>query len=283
YLLDGNRYAFSLNADITSSLTTGSKAKLRKLQEETYLRYARPMQRTLALLLWISHILMTRKSDAPTLLGSLKTVLLELRKEQKVLLSSLYGLLMSPKQPKLADFLPILHSLFITIICHEVSAEGKFGCPTDYSLCVGSLLPNGCFQQANVLTRDCAALQHTFIVTLFQEARLQYHNIAEFSPYDRSHWVGIDLDRPLCTLWDAEKELVEVEEEELDDVEDQINADVQESESASEHPASESAEEVTSSTEMKPISLLDLIDIDEDAPEHRESTQFLKYATAHKC
>lgn len=141
------------------------------------------------------------------------------------------------------EFLPILHNLLVSVIRHEVVAHGeKLACPTDYSLCIGSLLTNGNFQQANRLTRNCAALQHTFLVTLFHDSRLRLLKASEFVPHNRSHWLGVNLDRPLSTLWEPDGEIVgEEEEEELDDIAGEIEDDLKDSEDV-EESASEPSE-----------------------------------------
>jgi len=176
---------------------------------------------------------MTRDSKTTlTTLRSLLALLKMLSPGQKIALSSLYELINSLDQLKSFNFLPALHNLLISIICHEIPHEQKLACATDYSLCIGSLLPNGCFQQANGLTQNCAALQHTFLVTLFHDSRLQFFKVPEFVLYNQSHWLGINLDKLLRTLWGSDKEEMG-EDEELGDIADEIEDNMKESESES--------------------------------------------------
>ncbi|KAH7904232.1 hypothetical protein BJ138DRAFT_1106998 [Hygrophoropsis aurantiaca] len=252
YLIDGNRYAFSVSPDIRRILTCGSKATFRRLDELTYANYARPLQRTMGLLLWISHLMMTRGKDhLKTIVGSMP-ILTNLSREQLVILSSMYQMLMSPERLEPLQLLALLHNFLVALVKHKITSADRFACATDYTLCLGSLLPTGRFQFANSITR-----------------MLRSEKLPKFIPYNAEHWGRIPLDKPMALLGGEDgndeaglkgsgaDELVD--EEEQDEVADQIDEDVREAEAAFNEPLD--ATGCIASVET-PATLLDLFDAD---------------------
>jgi len=78
----------------------------------------------------------------------------------------------------------LLHNLLVLLVRHEIKSVDKLACPTDVSLCLGSMIDKERCQPGNYITGDCAILQHNFFGIIFHYSRLLASNKPTFTPYD---------------------------------------------------------------------------------------------------
>lgn len=217
--------------------------------------YSRAMMKSLSLLLWCIHVagrqgkVPLKESSADTerifeTVKSLQIVLQSVSVAQKKAAVALYTYLFSPHSCDPTVILQLLHDLLVCLVKHPLNSGLRWACLTDYSLFLGSLLPKGVFQNANSLTKECAALQHTFFIILLHDARLGRKTT--FTPFQPAHWRNdflnqiVDLSRADCVedtpdCHESQEAVEEIEREVLADApqmdEDQTVGDFQDKQS----------------------------------------------------
>lgn len=198
-----------------------TKAKLRKLTEPTLIVYSRAIAKSIFLILWCIHVAQCSGQIPGECSPETRTIFQTIQSlqfiwrcitiEQKKATISLYTYLFSSDtwDPKI--LLQLLHDLFVSLVKHSLKAGRRWACLTDYSLFLGSIFLDGTFQSANNLTKECAALQHTFFVILLHDARLEGKN--PFTPFQEGHWRNSLLGRTI------ELNAVSLEEDTLENLE----------------------------------------------------------------
>jgi hypothetical protein len=76
------------------------------------------------------------------------------------------------------------HDLLSLLVRHSIKSLEKIGCASDITLLLGSLLPDGRYQSANCLTKDCAMFCHGMVATIIHFVRLQELDAPHFSPHN---------------------------------------------------------------------------------------------------
>ncbi|KAG1839599.1 hypothetical protein C8R48DRAFT_679790 [Suillus tomentosus] len=102
---------------------------------------------------------------------------------QEYATNMLYHYLIQTKVPRPAPLLQLLHQLLVTLVKQKFTNLETMACPTDYTLCIGSLADNGGFLLATTTARTCAVLQHNFYTTIIHSARLEDHGYQSFIPF----------------------------------------------------------------------------------------------------
>ncbi|KAG2029938.1 hypothetical protein BDR03DRAFT_987433 [Suillus americanus] len=103
---------------------------------------------------------------------------------QEYAANMLYHYLIQTKVPRPAALLQLLHQLLVTLVKQKFTNLETMACPTDYTLCIGSLADNGGFLPAAIATKTCAVLQHNFYTVIIHSARLEDHGHQHFIPFD---------------------------------------------------------------------------------------------------
>ena len=80
------------------------------------------------------------------------------------------------------------HELLCLLVHQELQSVEKISCVTDISLLLGSLLPQGHYQNANSLTHDCAMLCHGMTAIVIHFIRLEDSGAPSFSPHKASNF-----------------------------------------------------------------------------------------------
>lgn len=87
-----------------------------------------------------------------------------------------------PLHPEI--LLQYTHNLLSLLVRHSIKSLEKIGCTSDITLLLGSLLPDGRYQNANSLTKDCAMLCHGMTAIVIHFVRLQDLEAPFFSPHN---------------------------------------------------------------------------------------------------
>ncbi|KAG2029936.1 hypothetical protein BDR03DRAFT_1017719 [Suillus americanus] len=179
YIVDTQTYLSSKNnGQFRQAVTMNTKAHFRALTRVSYYTYSRPLSRCICMLLrWIH----TERTGALAPFGTL-----HIRRSlaQEYAANMLYHYLIQTKVPRPAALLQLLHQLLVTLVKQKFTNLETMACPTDYTLCIGSLADNGGFLLAATTARTCAVLQHNFYTVIIHSARLEDHGHQHFIPFD---------------------------------------------------------------------------------------------------
>ncbi|KAG2739824.1 hypothetical protein P692DRAFT_20822882 [Suillus brevipes Sb2] len=159
------------------AVTMNTKAHFRALSRVSYYTYSRPLSRCICMLIrWIH----AERTGALAPFGTLR---IRRSLAQEYAANMLYHYLVQTKIPRPAALLQLLHQLLVTLVKQKFTNLETMACPTDYTLCIGSLADGGGFLLATTTAGACAVLQHNFYTIIIHSARLEDHGHERFIPF----------------------------------------------------------------------------------------------------
>ncbi|KAG2095312.1 uncharacterized protein F5147DRAFT_778759 [Suillus discolor] len=178
YIVDVQTYISSKNdPQFRQAVTMNTKAHFRSLSRVSYYTYSRPLSRCVCMLIrWIH-------AERTGALAPFGAFYIRRSLAQEYATNMLYHYLIQTKVPRPAPLLQLLHQLLVTLVKQKFTNLETMACPTDYTLCIGSLADNGGFLLATTTARTCAVLQHNFYTTIIHSARLEDHGYQSFIPF----------------------------------------------------------------------------------------------------
>ncbi|KAG1848394.1 hypothetical protein C8R48DRAFT_409315 [Suillus tomentosus] len=179
YIVDVQTYLSSKNdGQFRQAITMNTKAHFRSLSRVSYYTYSRPLSRCICMLIrWIH-------AEQTGALAPFGALYVRRSLAQEYAANMLYHYLIQTKILRPAATLQLLHQLLVTLVKHKFTNLETMACPTDYTLCIGSLADNGGFLLASTTARTCSILQHNFYTVIIHSARLEDHGHQRFIPFD---------------------------------------------------------------------------------------------------
>ncbi|KAG2095299.1 uncharacterized protein F5147DRAFT_778751 [Suillus discolor] len=178
YIVDVQTYISSKNdPQFRQAVTMNTKAHFRSLSRVSYYTYSRPLSRCVCMLIRWVH------AEHTSALAPFGAFYIRRSLAQEYATNMLYHYLIQTKVPRPAALLQLLHQLLVTLVKQKFTNLETMACPTDYTLCIGSLADNGGFLLATTTTRMCAVLQHNFYTIIIHSSRLEDHGYQHFNPF----------------------------------------------------------------------------------------------------
>ncbi|KAG1887438.1 uncharacterized protein F5891DRAFT_1199988 [Suillus fuscotomentosus] len=178
YIVDVQTYISSKNdPQFHQAVTMNTKAHFRSLSRVSYYTYSRPLSRCVCMLIRWVH------AEHTGALAPFGAFYIRRSLAQEYATNMLYHYLIQTKVPRPAALLQLLHQLLVTLVKQKFTNLETMACPTDYTLCTGSLADNGGFLLATTTTRMCAVLQHNFYTIIIHSSRLEDHGYQRFNPF----------------------------------------------------------------------------------------------------
>ncbi|KAG2063147.1 hypothetical protein BDR04DRAFT_1164192 [Suillus decipiens] len=178
YIVDIQTYLSSKNdAQFRQAVTMNTKAHFRSLSRVSYYTYSRPLSRCVCMLIRWTH------AEHTGALAPFGALYIRRSLAQEYATNMLYHYLIETKVPRPAALLQLLHQLLVTLVKQKFTNLETMACPTDYTLCIGSLADNGGFLLASTTVRMCAVLQHNFYTIIIHSARLEDTGYQRFIPF----------------------------------------------------------------------------------------------------
>lgn len=82
----------------------------------------------------------------------------------------------------------LLHNFAALLVRHKITSVEVMACPSDISLCLGSLVDNDHFRVGNIITVRCAILQNSWFAIIIQWARIEASGKMPFFPHNPDHF-----------------------------------------------------------------------------------------------
>ncbi|KAG1742055.1 hypothetical protein EDB19DRAFT_1907819 [Suillus lakei] len=194
YLFDANDFVKPKNDQLVYILTQGTRAHFTPLKHlASFSRYIRPVICCVSMILRFVHVHQKGKEN-------LKLFDIFATKGQLAAALALYQRIINVHDKNGGTLTKLLHNLLVLLFRHEIKSIDKIACPTDVSLCLGSMVDENIFVPRNYITGSCAILQHNLFAILFQYACVLASNMPAFIPHDMDNFM-----KPLadCSLLDS--------------------------------------------------------------------------------
>ncbi|KAG2353961.1 hypothetical protein BDR07DRAFT_1495309 [Suillus spraguei] len=161
YIMDVQTYLSSKNdGQFRQAVTMNTKAHFRSLCRVSYYTYSRPLSRCICMLIRLVH------AEHTGALAPFGTLQIRRSLAQEYAVNMLYDYFIQTEIPRPAALLQLLHQVLVTLVKQKFTNLETMACPTDYTLCIGSLA-------------DSAQLLHLII----HSARLEDHGHQSFIPF----------------------------------------------------------------------------------------------------
>ncbi|KAG1875993.1 hypothetical protein C8R48DRAFT_768836 [Suillus tomentosus] len=101
--------------------------------------------------------------------------------------TTLYDYIVANKKHNGVILMQLLHNFAALLVRHKITSVEIMACPSDISLCLGSLVDNH-FQVGNVITVRCAMLQHSWFAVIIQWAHIKASGKIAFFSHNPDHF-----------------------------------------------------------------------------------------------
>ncbi|KAG1785473.1 uncharacterized protein HD556DRAFT_1450695 [Suillus plorans] len=182
YLVDVQRYRCATNDEVVQVLLHGTRAHFNPLARvSSYMTYTVPVMQCLSMMLRYKHAARTGK-------GKIPSFVIPATGGEVVAVTALYDYIVTNKERSGVILMQLLHNFAALLVRHKITSVEVMACPSDISLCLGSLVDNDHFRVGNIITVRCAILQHSWFAIIIQWARIEASGKMAFFPHNPDHF-----------------------------------------------------------------------------------------------